>query len=60
VLDLKENLEIQVAEKTKELKEKVDDLESFFKAIVDRELRMKELFDENEKLKAEVKKLSKT
>jgi len=51
LLKLKEDLESQVAEKTKELKEKLDDLERFFKATIDRELRMKELFDENRELK---------
>ncbi len=53
---LNDELNIKVAEKTKKLKERADDLERFFKATVDRELRMKELCDENEKLKAEMKK----
>ena len=56
ILKLKDGLEVQVAEKTKELKEKVSDLQRFFDATVDRELRMKELSDENEKLKAELEK----
>ncbi|MCK5004037.1 MAG: PAS domain S-box protein [Candidatus Aminicenantes bacterium] len=54
IFKLKDGLEVKVAEKTKELKEKVTDLQRFFDAAVDRELRMKELYDENEKLKADL------
>ena len=50
---LKDELELQVAEKTRELKERVRDLERFHDATIDRELRMKELWDENQRLKAE-------
>ncbi|MCK5347317.1 MAG: hypothetical protein KAR20_28100, partial [Candidatus Heimdallarchaeota archaeon] len=57
ILELKKGLEIEVDEKTKELKEKVDHLQRFFDATVNRELRMKELSDENEKLKAELEKM---
>ncbi|MCK5004036.1 MAG: PAS domain S-box protein [Candidatus Aminicenantes bacterium] len=56
ILKLKEGLEIEVDEKTKELKEKVDHLQRFFDATVDRELRMEELYNENKKLKADLKK----
>ncbi len=56
ILKLKDGLEVQVEEKTKELKEKIGDLQRFFDATVERELRMEELFNENEKLKAELKK----
>ena len=56
IIKLKDGLEVQVAEKTKELNEKIADLQRFFDAAVDRELRMKELSDENEKLKAELEK----
>lgn len=48
---LKDNLEIKVSEKTTELKERVAELERFYNATVDRELRMKELRDEIERLK---------
>ena len=51
LLKLKNELEIKVAEKTKELKERVDELERFHDATIDRELRMKELRDEIETLK---------
>ncbi len=56
IMKLKNNLEIEVAEKTKELNEKVDHLQRFVDATVNRELRMKDLSDENEKLKAELEK----
>ncbi len=58
ILKLKEGLEKEVEAKTKELREKVNDLQRFVDATVERELRMKELFEENEKLKAELKKKS--
>ncbi len=58
ILKLKEGLEIQVADKTKELKERISELERFNNVMIDRELRMKELHDENEELKAELKKKS--
>ncbi len=56
ILNLKEGLEKEVEAKTKELREKVNDLQRFFDATVERELRMKELYEENEKLKIELKK----
>ncbi len=48
---LKEKLEIQVHEKTKELHERVSELERFQEATINRELRMKELRDEIQRLK---------
>lgn len=47
---LKDELEIKVSERTKELQERVNDLERFREATVDRELRMKELREKVEKL----------
>lgn len=52
LLTLKNELEIKVEEKTKELKERVAELERFYSATIDRELRMKELRDEIELLKS--------
>ena len=52
---LKDGLEIKVAEKTKELQEKVSELEGFYDATIDRELRMKELRDEIDELKNKLK-----
>lgn len=52
---LKESLEQKVAKRTKELKEKVSELERFHDATVDREIRMKELRDENAELKKKLK-----
>jgi len=51
IIKLKDELEIKVEEKTRELKERVAELERFHEATIDRELRMKELRDEIEKLK---------
>ncbi len=48
---LKENLEDEVQEKTKELKERVSELERFHSATIEREFRIKELRDEIERLK---------
>ena len=50
----REHLEDLVKEKTKELKERLSDLERYRDATVDRELRMKELRDEIERLKGEM------
>lgn len=50
---LKNNLEIEVKEKTKELQERVNELERFHEATIDRELRMKELREEIKRLKGE-------
>lgn len=51
--ELKDNLQIEVEEKTKELAERVDELERFQEATIEREFRMKELRDEIDKLKRE-------
>ncbi|WP_430972427.1 PAS domain-containing protein [Sunxiuqinia rutila] len=51
LLELKAQLEIQVDEKTKELQERVDELQRFYDATIEREFRIKELRDEIEKLK---------
>jgi len=48
---LNEELERKVEEKTKALKDKLMELERFHDATIDRELRMKELRDEIERLK---------
>ncbi len=53
LLKLKNELELIVDEKTKELKERVAELERFYNATIDRELRMKELRDEIEQLKSD-------
>ena len=52
LMNLKNELELIVEEKTKELKERVTELERFYNATIDRELRMKELRDEIELLKS--------
>jgi len=52
LLKLKNELELLVEEKTKELKDRVAELERFYDATIDRELRMKELRDEIELLKS--------
>jgi PAS domain S-box-containing protein len=49
-------LEHKVEEKTKELKERVQELERFYKATIDRELRMKEMRVRIEELESELKK----
>ncbi len=48
---MKEKLETQVNEKTKELSERIEELESFREATIERELRMEELRKEIELLK---------
>ena len=53
---LKDELEIKVAEKTKELQERISELERFHEATVGRELRMKELRDKIEELESKLKK----
>lgn len=50
---LKVNLEQKVVEKTKELNERISELERFHEATIDREIRMKELRDEIKQLKKE-------
>jgi PAS domain S-box-containing protein len=49
---LKENLEHKVEKKTKQLKERIAELEHFHDVTIKREIRMKELSDELKKLKA--------
>jgi len=51
--ELKNNLQRQVDEKTKELKERVDDLERIHQATIEREFRIKNLRDEIKRLKNE-------
>jgi len=48
------NLEDLVKRRTRELEEKNRELERYYDAFVGRELRMKELYDENKALKAEL------
>lgn len=48
---LKENLEVEVEEKTQELRERIAELERFQEATIEREFRIKELRDEIERLK---------
>jgi len=50
---LKENLEIQVEEKTTQLKERIAELEQFHDATIEREFRMKELREEIKRLKSQ-------
>ncbi len=52
------NLEELVRERTKELVEKNAELERYFNAFVERELRMKELFEENESLKRKLEQIT--
>ncbi len=59
ILKLKDGLELQVKEKTKELNEKLTELQRFFDASVNRELRMKQLYDKSERLEEELKKKDK-
>jgi PAS domain S-box-containing protein len=49
-------LENKVEEKTRELQERVKELERFYKATIDRELRMKEMRNRIEELETELKK----
>lgn len=51
LIALKNSLEEKVLEKTKELQARISDLEEFHEATINRELRMKELKDEIERLK---------
>jgi len=53
LLKLKDSLEIQVAEKTEALQERIVELERFHAATIQREIRMKELRTEIERLKSE-------
>ena len=49
--ELKEQLEVQVDEKTKELRERIQELQRFHDATIEREFRIKELRDEIAALK---------
>lgn len=51
LLKLKEELELKVDEKTSELRARVEELERFHNATIERELRIRELKEENKKLK---------
>lgn len=51
LLRLKENLEVEVEEKTRELRERIAELERFQQATINREFRIKELRDEIQLLK---------
>lgn len=53
--ELQESLEKKVEERTKELQERIDELEKFRKLTVGRELRMVELKEEIERLKEKTK-----
>ena len=55
ILRLKEGLEIEVEKKTKELQEKVSDLQRFHDATIEREFRIKELNDRIDELEKELK-----
>ena len=54
LLALKNSLEEKVIEKTRELNERISDLERFHEATINREIRMKELKEEIKRLKGEV------
>lgn len=54
---LKEDLEKKVEEKTRELRDRVEELERFHQATIDRELRMKELREELNILKLTIQKM---
>jgi len=49
------DMELKISEKTKELNERIEELERFHDATIDREIRMKELRDELERLKNKTK-----
>jgi PAS domain S-box-containing protein len=53
LIAFKNDLEVKVQEKTKELNERIEELERFYNATIDRELRMKELREEIKRLKGE-------
>jgi PAS domain S-box-containing protein len=54
LIALKNDLELKVKEKTKELNERVAELERFRDATIDREVRMKELREEIKRLKSNI------
>ena len=51
IRELNEGLESLVSEKTKELKERIEELERFYEATINREYRIKELTEEIDLLK---------
>ncbi|MBN1196673.1 MAG: PAS domain S-box protein, partial [Candidatus Aminicenantes bacterium] len=51
ILKAKKSLEVKVTEKTRELRERVAELERFHDATIEREFRVKDLRDEIERLK---------
>lgn len=51
IRELNEGLENLVSEKTRELQERIEELERFYEATINREYRIKELIDEIELLK---------
>ncbi|MDD4614943.1 MAG: PocR ligand-binding domain-containing protein, partial [Caldisericia bacterium] len=55
LLKLNDQLEKKIADKTKDLKERVSELERFHDATIQREFRIKELRDEIEQLKQNMK-----
>ncbi|MDZ7723679.1 MAG: PAS domain S-box protein [candidate division KSB1 bacterium] len=55
IIKLNEELEQKIAEKTRELKERVLELERFHDATIEREFRIKELRDEIDKLKKQTR-----
>ncbi len=55
LIQLKDKLEKEVEEKTKELQERLSALERFHEATINREIRMNELREEIQKLKTELR-----
>jgi PAS domain S-box-containing protein len=55
-VNFQKKLQEEVDKKTKELQEKIEELETFHKIAVGRELKMIELKEENQKLKEELEK----
>lgn len=54
LINLKNNLEMQVDEKTRQLNERIAELENFREATIGRELRMEQLRNENKQLKQQL------
>lgn len=54
---LKEDLEKKVEEKTRELRDRIEELERFHEATINRELRMKELREEINTMKLKIQKM---
>ncbi len=55
--EMADNLESEIKKRTDEMQKRVDELEKFHRLTVGRELRMKEVKEENEKLKERIKKV---